>query len=100
MVAENPKPDSSHEARRFKMWVAVFATFTAIAAVWLVTLPATLPGSDALGEEKKIIDEAQKSLRGGGDELRNRAENLGEALQEETNRATSSASSGATTTNP
>lgn len=91
MAAENSKSDSSNEARRFKMWAAVFATFVVIAAVWLVTLSATLPGGAALGEEKKIFDEAQQSLLGVGDELLNRAENLGEALT--TGRDTAASSS-------
>jgi hypothetical protein len=100
MAAENPKQNSPEDARRLKMWVAVLATFGGVVAVWLAMLRTTLPGGTALGEEKKILDEAQKSFRDVRDDLRNRAEDLGEALQEETNRATSSASSGATTTNP
>lgn len=99
MAAENPKQNSPEDARRLKMWVAVLATFGGVVAVWFAMLRVTLPGGTALGEEKKILDEAQKSFRDVRDDVRNRAEDLGEAF-EENNRATSSASLTATTTNP
>lgn len=90
MAAENPKQNSPEDARRLKMWVAVLATFGGVVAVWLATLRTTLPGGAALGEEKKILDEAQKSFRDVRDDVRNRAEDLGEALNTERAAAASS----------
>lgn len=88
------------DSRRLKMWIAVLATFAVVLVVWSLVLRLTLPGDTALGEEKNIFDEAQKSWRGVGGNLRNRVNNLGEVLQVEKNDATSSVSLGATTTQP
>lgn len=93
MAAENPKPSSPEDVRRLKMWVAVFVTFGGVVGVWFAMLRVILPGGAALGEEKKLIDEVQKSVQDVRDDLRNRAENLGEALQSEQGAAASSSAS-------
>ena len=95
MAAENPKPSSPEDARRFKMWVAVFVTFGGVAAVWFAMLRVILPGGAALGEEKKIFNEVQKSVQDVRDDLRNRAEDLGEAFP--TDRDAGASSSGSAT---